>query len=34
MRFPFSFRGCAKRGPVYLHVSTTIAGTGIPGYIN
>ena len=32
MTFPFSFRACAKRGPVYLHVSTTIAGTGIPGY--
>jgi hypothetical protein len=27
---PFSFRGCGKRGPVYLHVSATIAGTGIP----
>lgn len=34
MRFPFAFRGCARRGPVYLHVSTTIAGTGIPGYSN
>lgn len=34
MRFPFSFRGCAKSGPVYLHVSTTVAGTGIPGYSN
>jgi len=32
MKFPFSFRACARRGPVYLHVSTTIAGTGIPGY--
>jgi hypothetical protein len=32
MKFPFSFRACAKRGPVYLHVSTTISGTGIPGY--
>lgn len=32
MTFPFSFRACAKSGPVYLHVSTTIAGTGIPGY--
>jgi hypothetical protein len=29
---PFSFRACAKRGPVFLHVSPTIAGTGIPGY--
>jgi len=32
MKFPFSFQACAKKGPVYLHVSTTIAGTGIPGY--
>jgi hypothetical protein len=29
---PFSFRGCAKRGPVYLHISTTVGGTGIPGF--
>jgi Protein of unknown function (DUF4232) len=28
---PFAFRGCAKPGPVYLHISTTIGGTGIPG---
>ncbi|MGO8961903.1 MAG: DUF4232 domain-containing protein [Streptosporangiaceae bacterium] len=34
MLLPFSFRACARRGPVYLHVSTTIAGTGIPGYSN
>jgi Protein of unknown function (DUF4232) len=26
----FSFRACAKRGPVFLGVSTVIAGTGIP----
>ncbi len=32
IRFPFSFRACARRGPVYLHVSTTLAGAGIPGY--
>jgi hypothetical protein len=32
MKFPFSFPACARKGPVYLHVSTTIAGTGIPGY--
>ena len=32
MRFPFSFRACARKGPVYMHVSTTISGTGIPGY--
>ena len=31
---PFSFRGCAKRGPVYLHISTTVGGTGIPGQGN
>ena len=31
---PFSFRGCAKRGPVYLHITTTVAGTGIPGQGN
>jgi hypothetical protein len=34
MRFPFSFQACARKGPVYLHVSTTIAGAGIPGYSN
>jgi len=34
MKFPFSFTACARRGPVYLHVSTTISGTGIPGYTN
>jgi hypothetical protein len=32
MTFPFSFQACAKKGLVYLHVSTTISGTGIPGY--
>ncbi len=32
MKIRFTLRGCARRGPVYLHVSTTIAGTGIPGY--
>jgi hypothetical protein len=26
----FSFRACGKRGPVFLHVSPVIAGTGIP----
>jgi hypothetical protein len=31
-RVPFSFEGCARRGPVYLQVSATIAGTGIPDY--
>jgi hypothetical protein len=34
MKFPFSLLGCARKGPVYLHVSTTIAGAGIPGYSN
>jgi hypothetical protein len=34
MRIPFSFRACRRSGPVYLHVSTTISGTGIPGYGN
>jgi hypothetical protein len=33
-RFPFSFRACARRGPVYLHVSRVIPGTGIPGFSN
>ena len=31
-RFAFSFRACARRGPVYLHVSAVIPGTGIPGF--
>jgi Domain of unknown function (DUF4232) len=29
---PFSFRACAKHGPVVLHVTPVLAGTGIPGY--
>jgi Protein of unknown function (DUF4232) len=29
---PFSFRACRKSGPVYLHVRTTVGGTGIPGF--
>jgi hypothetical protein len=32
MEVPFSFRACAKSGPIYLHVSPAIAGTGIPRY--
>jgi hypothetical protein len=28
----FRFRACGKSGPVYLHVRTTVAGTGIPGF--
>jgi hypothetical protein len=31
---PFSFRACAARGPVFLHVSVTVGGTGIPGVGN
>ncbi len=29
---PFSVPACGTAGPVYLHVSTTVPGTGIPGY--
>ena len=29
---PFSFGACAKHGPVFLHVTPVLAGTGIPGY--
>ena len=29
---PFTFSACSKTGPVFLHVRTTVAGTGIPGY--
>lgn len=29
---PFSVAVCRKAGPIYLHVSATIPGTGIPGY--
>jgi len=32
LRVPLTFEACARRGPVYLDVSATIAGTGIPGY--
>jgi hypothetical protein len=28
----FSFQACAKSGPVFLTVRTTVAGTGIPGF--
>ncbi len=27
-----NFEACSKTGPIFLHVSTTIADTGIPGY--
>jgi hypothetical protein len=29
---PFSVPACGTAGPLYLHVSATIPGTGIPGY--
>ena len=29
---PFSVAACGKAGPVYLHVSAAVPGTGIPGY--
>jgi hypothetical protein len=32
MPFQGSFQACSRRGPVYLHVTAMIAGTGIPGY--
>lgn len=31
MEFPFSLPACAKRGPSYLAIGTTVANTGIPG---
>jgi hypothetical protein len=34
MLIPFSFKACAKSGPIFLHVSPTFANTGIPGYLN
>ena len=32
VRIPFAVAACSKTGPVYLHVSPVIRGTGIPGY--
>ena len=32
LQVPFRFRACGKTGPVYLHVRTTVAGAGIPGF--
>ena len=32
LQVPFSFQACGKTGPVYLHVGTTVSGTGIPGF--
>ncbi|MGH3153021.1 MAG: DUF4232 domain-containing protein [Streptosporangiaceae bacterium] len=29
---PLTFNACANQGPIFLRVSTTLAGTGIPGY--
>jgi hypothetical protein len=29
---PLSFQACANKGPIFLHVTTTVAGAGIPGY--
>jgi hypothetical protein len=30
----FPFQACAKSGPVFLTIRTTVAGTGIPGFSN
>ena len=32
LQIPFRFRACGKSGPVYLHVRTTVAGAGVPGF--
>jgi hypothetical protein len=32
LKVPFTFQACGTSGPVYLHVGTTKAGTGIPGF--
>jgi hypothetical protein len=32
LRIPFSLRACRRSGPLYLTVTTTVAGTGIPGF--
>jgi hypothetical protein len=32
LEVPFTFPACGKSGPVYLHVGTTVSGTGIPGF--
>ena len=34
MPFQGRFEACSRRGPVYLHVTAVIPGTGIPGYVN
>lgn len=32
LTIPYSFRACSQKGPRYLHVTTTIAGTGVPNF--
>lgn len=32
MQFPFTFKACAKKRDVFMSVTATIGGTGIPGY--
>jgi hypothetical protein len=32
LEVPFTFHACGKSGPVYLHVGTTVGGTGVPGF--
>jgi Protein of unknown function (DUF4232) len=34
MPFQGSFGACSRSGPVYLHVTAVIPGTGIPGYVS
>jgi hypothetical protein len=29
---PLTFQACTKHGPIFLHVTTTLAGAGIPNY--
>jgi hypothetical protein len=29
---PLTFQACRNAGPVFLHVTTTQSGTGIPGF--
>ncbi len=31
LQVPFTFPACGQAGPVYLHIGTTLSGTGIPG---
>jgi hypothetical protein len=32
LEIPFTFPACGTSGPVYLHVGTTVSGTGVPGF--